>query len=142
MGYLFLLKLPMITGPAQFDSDFDNGVIAHEYGHGISNRLTGGPNNTGCLGGSEQMGEGWSDYMSLITTVKSTDNGAMARGIGNYVDGLPVTGGGIRRFPYSNDMNINPLTYSWAPGESIPHGVGAVWCTILLGYVLGICGQI
>ena len=29
------------------DSDNDNGVIIHEYGHGISNRLTGGPNNTG-----------------------------------------------------------------------------------------------
>ena len=25
------------------DGDLDNGVITHEYGHGISNRLTGGP---------------------------------------------------------------------------------------------------
>ncbi|KPM47694.1 M36 family metallopeptidase, partial [Jiulongibacter sediminis] len=25
------------------DGDFDNGIIAHEYGHGWSNRLTGGP---------------------------------------------------------------------------------------------------
>ncbi|HYN39645.1 MAG TPA: M36 family metallopeptidase, partial [Rhodospirillales bacterium] len=30
------------VGPDR-DSDLDNGVIAHEYGHGISNRLTGGP---------------------------------------------------------------------------------------------------
>ena len=28
---------------ANRDGDFDNGIIAHEYGHGISNRLTGGP---------------------------------------------------------------------------------------------------
>ncbi len=31
---------------------------AHEYGHGISNRLTGGPSQVSCLGNTEQMGEG------------------------------------------------------------------------------------
>ncbi len=31
------------------DGDLDNHVIVHEYGHGISNRLTGGPSNVGCL---------------------------------------------------------------------------------------------
>jgi extracellular elastinolytic metalloproteinase len=45
------------------DSDLDNGVIVHEYGHGISNRLTGGRTNVSCLGNQEQMGEvgatGW-----------------------------------------------------------------------------------
>ena len=44
------------------DSDLDNGVIAHEYGHGISNRLTGGPTTVTCLNNAEQMGEGWSDW--------------------------------------------------------------------------------
>ena len=29
--------------PPNRDSDLDAGVIAHEYGHGVSNRLTGGP---------------------------------------------------------------------------------------------------
>jgi len=28
------------------DGDLDNGIVAHEYGHGISNRLTGGPSTT------------------------------------------------------------------------------------------------
>lgn len=37
--------------------DLDNGVITHEYGHGISNRLTGGPLNSGCLVVNEQMGK-------------------------------------------------------------------------------------
>ena len=32
------------------DGDLDNGVIIHEYGHGISNRLTGGAGAAGCLG--------------------------------------------------------------------------------------------
>ncbi|MEZ5314491.1 MAG: M36 family metallopeptidase [Thermoanaerobaculia bacterium] len=37
------------------DGDLDAGVIVHEYGHGISNRLTGGPATAGCLGNAEQM---------------------------------------------------------------------------------------
>src|SRR5690606_7618467 len=44
------------------DGDFDNLVILHEYGHGVSNRLTGGPNASSCLQNQEQMGEGWSDF--------------------------------------------------------------------------------
>jgi hypothetical protein len=38
------------------DGDFDNGIIAHEYGHGISTRLAGG-NNSSCFK-KDQMGEG------------------------------------------------------------------------------------
>lgn len=49
--------------PFQRDGDLDNVIIAHEYGHGISNRLTGGPSQAGCLQNEEQMGEGWSDYL-------------------------------------------------------------------------------
>lgn len=39
----------MATTQPHRDSDMDAGIIAHEYGHGISNRLTGGPSNTSCL---------------------------------------------------------------------------------------------
>ncbi len=46
------------------DGDLDNGIIVHEYGHGVSNRLAGGPANTSCLNNQEQMGEGWSDYFT------------------------------------------------------------------------------
>jgi hypothetical protein len=42
------------------NSSFDNGVMIHEYGHGISNRLTG--QGYSCLTSLEQMGEGWSDF--------------------------------------------------------------------------------
>jgi extracellular elastinolytic metalloproteinase len=31
------------THPGIRDGDFENGIIYHEYGHGLSNRLTGGP---------------------------------------------------------------------------------------------------
>jgi extracellular elastinolytic metalloproteinase len=46
------------------DGDFANDIISHEYGHGISNRLTGGPSTTTCLTHFEAAGmdEGWSDF--------------------------------------------------------------------------------
>ncbi len=114
------------------DSDLDNGVIAHEYGHGISNRLVGGPSNTSCLGNAEQMGEGWSDYFGLMMTMEAGDLGTDARGIGTYVIGQPVTGGGIRPAPYSTNFGVNSYTYANTnSGVSQPHGIGFVWCTML-----------
>lgn len=115
--------------PEFVDGDFDNGIIAHEYGHGISNRLTGGPANSGCLGNLENMGEGWSDFFSLITTVRQGDNRNQVRGIGNYASSDELTGFGIRRRPYTTDMNINEFTYKDLTTET--HDVGEVWCAVL-----------
>ncbi|PAP76491.1 M36 family metallopeptidase [Rubrivirga marina] len=118
------------------DSDFDNGVIVHEYGHGISNRLTGGPATTSCLatnytvGGvpftSEQMGEGWSDYYALLLTDTNTDG----RGIGTYLNFEPTTGQGIRPYRYSTSFGTNPATYDYIKTASAPHGVGFVWASM------------
>ncbi|MBK8499954.1 MAG: M36 family metallopeptidase [Flavobacteriales bacterium] len=114
------------------DSDLDNGVIAHEYGHGISNRLVGGPANTSCLGNAEQMGEGWSDYFGLMMTIEPGDLGTDGRGIGTYVIGQPVTGVGIRPARYSTSFATNNYTYANTnSGVSQPHGIGFVWCTML-----------
>ncbi len=113
------------------DSDLDNGVIVHEYGHGVSIRLTGGAGNVSCLFNNEQMGEGWSDYLALILTMKPGDAATDARGIGNYSLGDGPNGVGIRPFPYSFDLGVNPVTYNDISGLSIPHGVGSVWCSML-----------
>ncbi len=113
------------------DSDLDNGIIAHEYGHGWSTRLTGGANNSSCLGGSEQMGEGWSDYLGLVMTIKPDEVGELGRGIGTYVINQDSLGAGIRTFPYSTDLSVNPHTYDDIITEAIPHGVGSVWCVML-----------
>ncbi|GJM34350.1 MAG: hypothetical protein DHS20C18_33510 [Saprospiraceae bacterium] len=118
-------------GPSGRSSDFDNGVIAHEYTHGISNRLTGGPAAAGCLSNAEQAGEGWSDWFSLVMTNTADNTAEQARGIGTYADNQPITGPGIRPFPYSRDMNINPHTYADINNEAIPHGVGSVWCVMI-----------
>lgn len=130
-GLEVTLQEPDNSGPSQLDGDLDNGIIAHEYGHGISNRLTGGPGAAGCLFGNEQMGEGWSDFMTLVTSVQDGDDGTMKRGVGTYATSEPTSGTGIRTYAYSTDMDINPHTYGDLPSESIPHGVGSVWCAML-----------
>lgn len=130
-------KLSEPDGPTERSGGFDNGVIAHEYMHGISSRLVGGPSNIGCLRNEEQQGEGLSDYLALVMTAEPGDTGADARGIGNYVSGRPADGGGIRRFPYSTDISICPLTYDDikgnrdAAGDVIPHPVGELWAAVL-----------
>ena len=117
------------------DGDLDNGIVSHEYGHGISNRLTGGPAIVNCLQNSEQAGEGWSDYMSLMMgtnwATATVNDGIIRRGIGTYALNQPITGVGIRRFPYSTDMAIYPLTYANLPGSVVPHGVGEIWCMMI-----------
>lgn len=121
------------AGPYNIDGTLDNGIIAHEYGHGISNRLTGGAFNTGCLGNDEQMGEGWSDYFGLILTMKEGDTPGQRRGIGTFAIGQPIDGNGIRPAPYSTDFSINPFTYAATNNQGIsqPHGIGFVWATML-----------
>jgi extracellular elastinolytic metalloproteinase len=39
------------------DGDLDATIIIHEYGHGISTRLTGGPDNSNCLSSGEAAGK-------------------------------------------------------------------------------------
>lgn len=116
------------------DGDLDGGVVAHEYGHGVSNRLVGGPNNISCLRThDEREGEGWSDWWSYVLTMRPGDDGATPRGIGTYVvyheEGR--SGPGIRITPYSTDMSINPATYNTIKTAAEPHGVGYVWATML-----------
>jgi len=115
------------------DSDFDNGIIAHEYGHGISNRLTGGPAASGCLYNEDQMGEGWSDWVGLMLTIEAGDQGSDVRGIGAYVQNEDRDGEGIRPSPYSTNTQVNGATYGITNNASIsrPHGIGFVWATML-----------
>lgn len=121
-------------GAPDRDSDLDAGVIAHEYGHGISNRLTGGRTNVSCLGNAEQMGEGWSDWFALTMTTHPTDTRTTRRGIGSYVSFQAADGLGIRPTQYTTDMAVNASTYAWVADTvniSQPHGIGYVWNTML-----------
>jgi extracellular elastinolytic metalloproteinase len=124
--------------PPPIVGDFDNGVVAHEIGHGISNRLVGGPSNASCLFNDEQMGEGWSDFFALAsspTTIVDNPDGSEPRGIGNFSTRQPIDGRGIRRLRYSNDFNVNNYTYDnviWNDlGSGAPHQLGEIWATTL-----------
>ena len=120
--------LIICSPPPMLDGSFDNGIVAHEYGHGVSNRLTGGPAASSCLQNAEQGGEGWSDWLGLILTIEPGDVGTMGRGIGTFALGQAPTGLGIRRYRYSTDMGINPQTYADLATSSGPHPRGEIWC--------------
>lgn len=113
------------------DGSYDNLVMVHEYGHGISNRLTGGPANADCLWNGEQMGEGWSDWYGLMLSMDADDEPTDSRGIGTYLFGEPAGGGGIREYPYSTNMTVNPHTYDDIKNEWGPHGIGSIWAAML-----------
>ncbi|MGD9856788.1 MAG: M36 family metallopeptidase, partial [Planctomycetaceae bacterium] len=120
------------TSPLR-DGDLDNGIIAHEYGHGVSNRLTGGPSNANALNAAQSggMGEGWSDWHALMLTQTVTDGAMDGRGIGTYALGQLPSGLGIRTQRYSYDMSINSHTYGDISGLAVPHGLGEVWAATL-----------
>ena len=138
------------VGPYRRDGSLDNVIIVHEYGHGVSMRLTGGPETVDCLETctqrdadgncvsgtfTEQMGEGWSDYLGLLLTMQASDTPQQSRPIGNYVvQGENDETLGIRPFPYSTDLSVNPVTYGDTNNTaqfSAPHGVGSVWASML-----------
>jgi cysteine-rich repeat protein len=114
-------------------SSFDNGIVAHEYGHGLSNRLTGGAMNVGCLSNTQSvgMGEGWSDWLALMVTAENTDSAIVPVPIGTYVTGQPSTGQGIRNHAYSRDLTLSPLTFADIATLNQPHGIGEVWASAL-----------
>jgi extracellular elastinolytic metalloproteinase len=117
------------------DGNLDNGVISHEYGHGVSNRLTGGTFNTSCLGNAEQGGEGWSDYIALMLTTNwataTVSDGTNPRTIATYDLSQSTSGAGFRRYPYSTNMAINPLTYAALNSGTSVHDNGEVWCSAI-----------
>lgn len=120
------------------DASLDNGIIIHEYGHGISNRLTS--RGFGCLNSNisnEQMGEGWSDFFALMLTNRPGDDTSVARGIGSFASAENIDGLGIRPAKYSPNFSINNYTYGRTNGmvraDGLPnaHSIGFVWATML-----------
>jgi uncharacterized protein (TIGR03437 family) len=104
------------------DRDFalDGEVIIHEYGHGVTDRLVGGPENVSCLFGSQffmqsgALAEGWSDYFGISYFDDPVQ--------GEYFAANPAIG--ARRYPYDQ----NPLTYEDLGNESFePHNDGEIW---------------
>jgi hypothetical protein len=94
------------------DSAFDATIVAHETFHGVSNRLVGGPSNVSALVALQSAGmdEGFSDWFGLLMTSKPSDNQNTPRTTGNWYLGQQLNGSGVREYPYSFDMSIDPHT--------------------------------
>jgi extracellular elastinolytic metalloproteinase len=98
--------------------------------HGVSNRLTGGPQNVRCLNTYESagMGEGWSDAIGvfLSRTAESTRYDDVT--VGKYVINMDR---GIRNFPYSTRTKTNPLKLEDLLQMNEVHNIGEVWANML-----------
>uniref|UniRef100_A0A1D1YKY7 Extracellular metalloproteinase NpI n=1 Tax=Anthurium amnicola TaxID=1678845 RepID=A0A1D1YKY7_9ARAE len=123
------------------DGDLESGIIIHEYSHGISTRLTGGPANSGCLGWGESggMGEGWGDFFATILRMKPEFNNTKEFGMGEWANG----GEGIRKYPYSTSTKVNPETYKYIdkPDYWGVHPKGEVWAEILYEVYWNLVGK-
>ena len=164
------LKAALLTDPVTLnmsrqasisrDGSLDNHIVAHEWGHFISNRLVGNAAglSTNMAGG---LGEGWADFHALMITVRPEDILVGANPAWSGVFGLagyalyPSVGTsnafyfGIRRVPYSTNMAKNGLTFKHIQnGIALPvtpptrfgadgannaevHNAGEVWCNML-----------
>ncbi|WP_019421109.1 M36 family metallopeptidase [Paenibacillus sp. OSY-SE] len=109
---------------------FDADVVFHEFTHGVTNRLAGGPLDFGSL---EQpqcngMGEGWSDYFAL--TIQNYSRNVEKVVTGAWVSGNP---NGIRHFKYDDNFpdHFGKLgTGRYREGNE--HEIGEIWCAILM----------
>jgi extracellular elastinolytic metalloproteinase len=100
----------------------DSGVVYHEFMHGVTNRLVGGPRNVDALDEPQSagMGEGWGDWVACV--INQTEV------VGAWVVDRP---GGIRRFPY--DEHFPDGFGALGSGRySEVHAVGEVWCATLM----------
>lgn len=108
------------------DGDYDMSVIGHEYGHGISNRMAGGPDRglSGLQAGA--MGESWSDLMATeyLQEYGYVPVSATATPMGAYVTGNAEHG--IRNYNFSK----SPLNYSNVGYDQVGpqvHADGEIW---------------
>jgi len=115
-------------------SSWDNGIVAHEWGHYISNRLVG--NSNGLINNQgRSMGEGWGDFHALLA-LSDADDALMA---GNEMFGTSYSAtsyvasftDGIRRVPYTTNMDINPLTFQYIELSAEVHDSGEIWASML-----------
>lgn len=113
------------------DGAFDATAVLHEYAHGLIRRLIGGPDDVGCVANRERAEEGYCDWFGMMLTMKADDQGEMPVGIANYLFDYGISGPGIRPYPYSTDLNVNPDTYGSTNNLQYIHHIGAVFGQVL-----------
>jgi extracellular elastinolytic metalloproteinase len=116
-----IMNMGLVTSTGRHTA-FDASVVFHEYTHGLTNRLVGGPANANALDAfqSGSMGEGWSDYVAC------TINNTVV--VGNWIVNNTT---GIRGFPY--DTNYPDHYGKLGTGRyNEVHNNGEIWCVALL----------
>jgi MYXO-CTERM domain-containing protein len=128
------------------DGTIDNQIVAHEWGHYMHHRLIPGCASNSCGG----MSEGWGDFLALHMTMREGDDVDGVYGMAGYATEALSEASmyfGIRRYPYSTDMEKNPLTFRHittgvelpsdiptnpaGPDNAEVHNAGEVWASLL-----------
>jgi extracellular elastinolytic metalloproteinase len=116
-----VMKMGLVTSTNRHTA-FDSTVVFHEFMHGVTNRLVGGPMNVRALDAPQSggMGEGWGDYVACTITGRTV--------VGSWVVNDP---NGIREFRY--DSNFPDDFGDLGTGRyNEVHNVGEIWCATLL----------
>lgn len=116
-----VMNMGLVTATGRHTA-FDSSVVFHEFMHGVTNRLVGGPLDTRALDApqSEGMGEGWGDYIACA--INNTEV------VGSWVVNQPL---GIREFRYDSSFpddfgNLGKGRYNEE------HNIGEIWCATLM----------
>ncbi|EZF72354.1 extracellular metalloproteinase 3 [Trichophyton soudanense CBS 452.61] len=112
------------------DGCLEAGIVIHEYTHGLSNRLCGGPANSACLNALESggMGEGWGDFYATAIRLKPRDTKNTNYSMGAWAANNPK---GIRAYLYSTNLQTNPYMYTSVNSLREVHQIGTVWASML-----------
>lgn len=149
ISYIYMFEFSNeFIDPQDRHSALSTDILAHEFVHGLFMRLTGSYNSS--------MHEGWADFLAMLYTTKPENDPSgvnpmaswttyMLLGFECHIDNYYF---GIRRYPYSTNMFINPLTFgdSYQPTYDVPewipsscmnfgafngHSVGEIWAVTM-----------
>jgi extracellular elastinolytic metalloproteinase len=120
-----IMNMGLVTSTNRHTA-FDSDVVFHEFMHGVTNRLVGGPQDDRALESPQSggMGEGWGDYVACTINKKEV--------VGDWVVN---NSNGIRNNSYGSNFphnfgHLGKTEDGVSYGEV--HNIGEVWCATLL----------
>ena len=101
---------------------FDGTVVYHEFTHGVTGRLVGGPQDDRALDELQSggMGEGWGDYIACSVLGTTT--------VGSWV---VSNAAGIRDFAFDENFPDNFGDVGQGRYNEV-HNIGEIWCATLM----------
>lgn len=121
------------------DGALDSALVAHEWGHYLTNRIM----DIGNASQANGMDEGWSDFVAMLALSAASDAGNWSGSYGFSGYAVNDFGNGLRRFPYSSDPDSNALSFRHiSNGVVLPnggsgsnnsevHNTGEIWASAL-----------